>query len=375
MTVTESAQSGFGVENGRRQSLGTAAARNLATTTKSVPQMQGISSRWLLRRLPWVQAAGGAYRVNRRLSYAVGDGRLTFTNVGDQIRVIPQELGELPLLRGFDDTSALNALADRFVQREYGPGDVIVEFGHQADQVFLIAHGKVNKVGIGKYGDQAVLGVLANGDYFGEQFLVEARGIREFTVKALTGCTVLALPRQEFDGLLSQSAPLRAHVQQALASPKPPQNKHGEAAIEIASGHDGEPDLPGTFVDYETTPRKYELRRIRASSACTRPASRTNTNPACRCASRASTTRPSSRTWSAPTTPPPSSSRTPSASSKTSRSAADMAIIHLTGPDGMRMLSIAVQDLVDGQSADIAPSSGAPPSWSRWPGWPTQRDH
>ncbi len=29
-------------------SLGTAAARNLATTTKSVPQMQGITSRWLL---------------------------------------------------------------------------------------------------------------------------------------------------------------------------------------------------------------------------------------------------------------------------------------------------------------------------------------
>ena len=56
-------------------SLGTAAARNLATTTKSVPQMQGISPRWLLRMLPWVEVAGGAYRVNRRLSYAVGDGR------------------------------------------------------------------------------------------------------------------------------------------------------------------------------------------------------------------------------------------------------------------------------------------------------------
>ena len=30
-----------------RSSLGTTAARNLATTTKSEPQMQGISSRWL----------------------------------------------------------------------------------------------------------------------------------------------------------------------------------------------------------------------------------------------------------------------------------------------------------------------------------------
>ncbi|MET9000202.1 Crp/Fnr family transcriptional regulator, partial [Amycolatopsis sp. NPDC004169] len=33
-------------------SLGRAAARTLATTTKSVPQMQGISSRWLLKVLP-----------------------------------------------------------------------------------------------------------------------------------------------------------------------------------------------------------------------------------------------------------------------------------------------------------------------------------
>ena len=42
--------------NGKAQlSLGTGAARNLATTTKTVPQMQGVSSRWLLRMLPWVE--------------------------------------------------------------------------------------------------------------------------------------------------------------------------------------------------------------------------------------------------------------------------------------------------------------------------------
>jgi len=33
-------------------SLGTAGARQLASTTKSTPQMQGISPRWLLRLLP-----------------------------------------------------------------------------------------------------------------------------------------------------------------------------------------------------------------------------------------------------------------------------------------------------------------------------------
>ncbi|HCT80100.1 MAG TPA: Crp/Fnr family transcriptional regulator, partial [Micromonosporaceae bacterium] len=128
MTVAESVGSDFEAGEQSSLSLGTAAARNLATTTKSVPQMQAISSRWLLRTLPWIETKGGAYRVNRRLSYAVGDGRVTFTNVGSEVRVVPPELGELPLLRGFDDEAVLSALADRFVQQEFEPGDVIVEF-------------------------------------------------------------------------------------------------------------------------------------------------------------------------------------------------------------------------------------------------------
>jgi hypothetical protein len=45
-------------EANKQMSLGTAAARQLATTTKSAPQMQGISSRWLLKLLPWVQVNG-----------------------------------------------------------------------------------------------------------------------------------------------------------------------------------------------------------------------------------------------------------------------------------------------------------------------------
>src|ERR1044072_6277886 len=71
-----------------QQSLRTAAARNRATTTKSVPQMQEISSRWLLRMLPWVDIQGGTYRVNRRLTFAVGDGRVTFVKTGDRREVI-----------------------------------------------------------------------------------------------------------------------------------------------------------------------------------------------------------------------------------------------------------------------------------------------
>src|SRR6266699_2848291 len=132
-------------------SLGTAAARNLATTTKSVPQMQAITPRWLLRMLPWVEAAGGSYRVNRRLRYIIGDGIITFAGSSQHLRVIPAELRELPVLRDFTDEAVLGALASRFEPRAYAPGEVIIESGHRAERVYLIAHGKVDKVGTGKY--------------------------------------------------------------------------------------------------------------------------------------------------------------------------------------------------------------------------------
>src|SRR5271154_6806001 len=99
-------------------SLGTSAARNLATTTKTPPQMQGITNRWVQHILPWVEVKGGAYRVNRRLSYSVGDGRIDIEQTGDQVRVIPAELGEFPALRGYDDADVLTALAGQFVVRE-----------------------------------------------------------------------------------------------------------------------------------------------------------------------------------------------------------------------------------------------------------------
>lgn len=40
-------------------------ALNLASPTKTVPQWEGISPRWLLNLLPWVQVPTGIYRVNR----------------------------------------------------------------------------------------------------------------------------------------------------------------------------------------------------------------------------------------------------------------------------------------------------------------------
>ncbi|WP_171166640.1 family 2B encapsulin nanocompartment shell protein [Streptomyces sp. I05A-00742] len=242
-----------------QQSLGTAAARNLATTTKSVPQMQEITSRWLLKMLPWAQVQGGTYRVNRRLTYTVGDGRISFVKTGDRVEVIPGELAELPVLRGYEDQEVLTELARRCEQREYGAGELLASAGDPVDGVVLLAHGRVEKVGSGPYGDDAVLSVLADGAHFGEHCLLESDGTWEYTARAVTACTVLVLPKLAFNQAVERSDSLRGQLERLRALPAQRTNKFGEKEIDLSAGHVGEADIPATYVDYELRPREYEL--------------------------------------------------------------------------------------------------------------------
>ncbi|WP_326674223.1 family 2B encapsulin nanocompartment shell protein [Streptomyces sp. NBC_01257] len=257
MTVEPSAD--VRLELPQQSSLGTAAARNLATTTKSAPQMQEITSRWLLRMLPWVETKGGAYRVNRRLTYTVGDGVVEFVQDGAGVRVIPRELGELALLRGFDDVEVLTALADRCVQRDFRTGETLVERGAPADELHLIAHGRIGQTTVGNYGDEVVLDVLADGDRFGENALLDEDARWEQTATAETSGTLLTLSRADFAAVLSTAPALREHVESFASHSRQRQNHRGEAEIAMSAGHVGEQELPGAFADYELNPREYEL--------------------------------------------------------------------------------------------------------------------
>ena len=50
--------------NENRRSLSDAAARQLANTTKTAPQLAAITPRWLVQLLSWVPVESGTYRVN-----------------------------------------------------------------------------------------------------------------------------------------------------------------------------------------------------------------------------------------------------------------------------------------------------------------------
>ncbi|MFI6874434.1 family 2B encapsulin nanocompartment shell protein [Streptomyces sp. NPDC050400] len=247
------------LEPPRQSSLGTAAARNLSTTTKSVPQMQEITDRWLLRMLPWVETTGGTYRVNRRLTYTVGDGSVEFVQDGAQVRVIPRELGELALLRGFDDVDVLTAIAGRCEQHDFRAGETLVERGAPADRLHLIAHGRVSQFSVGEYGDEIALDVLADGDRFGDDALLDEGARWQHTAVAETAGTLLTLSRADFASVLASAPNLQAHIEEFSSRSRRRQNHRGEAEIAMSAGHRGEHELPGAFVDYEEKPREYEL--------------------------------------------------------------------------------------------------------------------
>jgi CRP-like cAMP-binding protein len=266
------------------QSLATAAARNLATTTKTEPQMQGITERWLIRRLPWVPVAGGFYRVNRRLSYAVGGGQVSFVDEAGGARIVPPSLREVPPLAGLHEEAAadvLNALADAFTRQEVDAGTTIVEEGRAVESFVVVVHGKANRVGTGAYGEPELLAVEAEGDFFGEDALAVVGGTGDgdgsggdgsdgdgrggagptwdSTAVAATRCTLLHLPLARFRELVDRSPVLQAQLRSYVETARLPQNRKGEADIAVASGHRGEPTVAGTFADYETAPREYPL--------------------------------------------------------------------------------------------------------------------
>jgi CRP-like cAMP-binding protein len=242
-------------EQTAQRALSTRTARNLATTTKSVPQVQATSPRWLLRMLPWVEARGGAYRVNRRLSYEGGTGKVMFAGSLDEVVLVPPSLAEIGFLAGLSDADLLNALAGRFTRTDYGAGEVIAAEG----RLTVIAHGKATRTRAGKYGHTASTGMLADGDYFGSVFDDRVTPDVPSAVTAATACITFSLTRRALDELAAQSPALAGYLARARAERDKPRNAKGEAEIALSAGHEGEERLPGTFADYELNPRHYEL--------------------------------------------------------------------------------------------------------------------
>lgn len=248
------------VGDGQQQSVSTRSARNLATTTKTRAQWAALTPRWALHLLPWVRVEGGTYRVNRVRLVDPDDSRISFTLVDGQPVVSPAELQSLFLFRGASP-ALLQSIADALEVERHEPGDVLVSEGEPGQTFYLVAEGEVEVSTTGTRGQKLRLNVVGAGSYFGESALL-SDGVRTATVTVLSPATFLTLSRSQFDALIAPDPSVREAMQaheDGREGRRAAVDEYGEHKIDIGAGHEGEPLLPETFVDYDDEPKEYSL--------------------------------------------------------------------------------------------------------------------
>ncbi|MEV5376559.1 family 2B encapsulin nanocompartment shell protein [Streptomyces nondiastaticus] len=238
-----------------RLSLSPDAARQLATTTKTTPQMRGITPRYLLRALPWVDVEAGVYRVNRRRTFILGDDRISTFRNGDAHQVVPEDLREIPFLREADE-ELLRELAGAFTEVTFDAGQQLLQEGEAADKLWVLVQGRAEKRTTGRYGEDALLDIIGDGQFF--DLDAWACGTpAAYRVHALTPGTALCADREHLMRLAGCDEALRAALTAFTSGERAVPG--AEVPVDLSAGHVGEPDLPGTFVDYEDTPREYHM--------------------------------------------------------------------------------------------------------------------
>lgn len=241
-------------------SLSTAAARNLSTAVKTPPLMAGITSRWLLRKLPWIDVAGGVYRVNRRRTLRAPSGKVTFVRNGpDDIQIVPESFAHVPPLRGYYNIDVFRDIASRCTTRDFEAGEIVLAEGQPVQEAVIVMHGRLERSTTGPYGEPALLGVLTDGDRLGDEALLQAEPLWTATVKAVTAGTLMVLSWPAFLEVVDNNPDLRDHLAAYVSNSSLRVNAKGESEIVLTRGPQGEEEIATAFVDYEVSPREYEL--------------------------------------------------------------------------------------------------------------------
>jgi hypothetical protein len=245
------------------RSVTTAVARNLASTTKTVPQMMSITPRWLLRQLPWVQVDGGIYRVNRTKVELPRAERIAVDVTVGGASFPPESLRSVPLFSRLPDTIVAR-MANRFQTEEVSLGNELIVEGKDPSKFFIIAQGQVEVLSKGVHGSDLRIALLTEGEYFGETDLLSGKP-SDVTVRTNTPCVLLTLSRNDLDAVLGEQPALKGEFQKAIDEHLKLQstvNRYGERNIDLVSGFAENVEIPETFVDYSAKPREYPLSAV-----------------------------------------------------------------------------------------------------------------
>ncbi len=271
-------------------------AKVLTEVTKTRPQMESISSRNLIKYLPWVNVTGGHYRVNRRQVLEIRPGMVTFDATDNaNPKIVAQTLNQMPSLRKIKDDRILQQIADIAVKTPFNKNDVIVKVDDVPTHIYIIYSGKVTFREKGVFELNNATGSMGPQQYFGGfglHYEVEAPDNTNEADNPDERVPDVAGQNPEprfmhhwmYDAIAStqvtvftlEYAAVKAIIDQYVLAPEKPDkylltrdevgaladktNRKGEALVQLFAGlHDDEPTIPSTYVAYDAKPREYEL--------------------------------------------------------------------------------------------------------------------
>lgn len=126
-----------------------------------------------------------------------------------------QALQSVPFFAKLKEEEATE-LANRLVLRRFGQGQVIFHHGDPGGLLYIISDGKVKITHSTPDGQEALLAILGNGDFFGELALLD-NSPRSATAEALESTQTLTLHRADFRRFLNNNPDFAMHVLQTMA--------------------------------------------------------------------------------------------------------------------------------------------------------------
>lgn len=109
-----------------------------------------------------------------------------------------------------------DGLAQKLVPRRFNSGQIIFHHGDPGGLLYIISKGKVKITHSTAEGQEALLAILGEGDFFGELALLDDSP-RSATAEALEPTKTLTLHRDDFLRYLSYNPDFSKHVLQTLA--------------------------------------------------------------------------------------------------------------------------------------------------------------
>lgn len=125
-------------------------------------------------------------------------------------------LKEMPFF-GEVPEADLRRIAEIVTLRNYRTGAVIIKERSEADRFFIISRGKIEITKRLERGEDLVLAVQSDGDFFGEMALLDERP-RSASARALEPTAVLEISRANFETLLHKAPLLAFRIMKELST-------------------------------------------------------------------------------------------------------------------------------------------------------------